>query len=48
MPNPAQRITVTVTRIADLQPGDAGIPQALRLLYQMGQDVLREERERNV
>jgi hypothetical protein len=48
MPNPAERITVTVTRIADLQPGDAGIPRGLRLLYEMGQDVLRQEGEHNV
>jgi hypothetical protein len=48
MPYPAQRITVTVTRIADVQRGDAGIPQGLRLLYEMGQDVLKQEREHNV
>jgi hypothetical protein len=48
VPNPAPRITVTVTHIPDFQPGDASVPQGLRLLYEMGQDVLREEAERNV
>src|SRR6516165_2955674 len=47
-PNPAERIRVTVTSIADLQRGDAGIPQGLRLLYETGLDLLRQEGERNV
>jgi hypothetical protein len=48
MPSPAERINITVTRVADLQLSDVGIPQGLKLLYEMGQDILRQERECNV
>jgi hypothetical protein len=42
MPSPAERISITLAHILD-SLGDA-IPRSLKLLYQMGQDVLRQER----